>query len=73
MLTISEIQERYRTSRDAVLSWITSQQLKAIDVAPAGSRRHQYRVSEEALQEFERRRSGQPAPSPPRRKPRQFV
>ena len=56
MLTVADLCERYGVSADTVRSWITSDQLEAINVAPAGSKRSFYRITEEALREFERGR-----------------
>ncbi len=60
MFTLSEVCERYRVSREAALSWVSSGQLIGLDVAPAGSKRRRLRFSEEALRAFEQLRSSTP-------------
>ena len=65
MLTIADITQRLNCSRSAVESWISSGELLAVNVAPSGGRRKLYRVSTEALAEFQRKRgSGQIRPVP---------
>lgn len=57
MLTIDDIRDRFKVGRGAVLSWIESGQIAAINVAPANSTRKQYRISEESLRAFEAARA----------------
>lgn len=57
MLTVDEVAERYRVSRETVVSWIKGGQLAAIDVAPCGSKRRQYRIAPDSLAALEAVRS----------------
>ena len=56
-LTIPDLCRRYNVSRRVVESWIRNGDLRAIDTAANTGRRHRWRVSEEEVAEFERRRS----------------
>jgi hypothetical protein len=65
MLTIDDLRERFDCGRGAVISWIESGLLPAVDVSPFGSKRRQYRISEEALRQFELARAAGAKPSRP--------
>jgi hypothetical protein len=65
MLSVMDVAERYSVSRETVLSWILGGLLSATHVAPAGSKRKFWRVSEQALADFERTRTNGRA-APPR-------
>lgn len=65
MLTIDDLRERFDCGRGAVISWIESGLLPAIDVAPANSARKQYRISEDSLRAFEQARAAGAKPSRP--------
>ena len=52
MLTIPEIMEQLRVSRETVHGWIKAGLLEAADVSPVRSRRKCYRVAPEALAKF---------------------
>ncbi len=51
-----------------ILSWITSGELTAINCATRPAGRPRWRITEEAVAEFARRRSSAPAPRQPRRR-----
>lgn len=67
-LTPPELASRLRVKAAKVINWIRSGELRAIDLATRGSRRPRYRISPEAVAEFERRRSAAPLPRPIRRR-----
>lgn len=76
MHSIQDVCEIFRASRSAVLSWITSGELAATDVAPHGSTRRFYRIAPESLEAFRKaRQSGPVAPKSAERpgKIRSFV
>ena len=65
----SEYAEARGIATDKVLSWIRSGELKAVNVALQRNGRPRYRISLDAIEEFEQRRTPQPAPAPtPRRR-----
>jgi hypothetical protein len=64
---IRDLCERFAVGEHTVLAWIRLGDLRAIDVSRIRGRRPKWRVSAEALAEFEAART--PAPSPPQ--PRQ--
>jgi excisionase family DNA binding protein len=57
-LSVKEVKDRYGVSENTVLSWIKSGQLQAINVGrtPAG-KRPRWRITQQALEEFELARS----------------
>lgn len=57
MLTMAEICDRYKVSRQAVASWVATGLLQAIDCSSAGSKRRRFRASLEALERFEAARA----------------
>jgi hypothetical protein len=63
-LTPPELAQRYRCKASKIVGWIRSGELRALDLATRGSRRPRYRISPEAIAEFERRRSAAPLPRP---------
>jgi hypothetical protein len=64
MHTVPELAKHFRVSHEVVRSWITSGLLPAVNVAPVGSKRHHYRISQESLSQFEASRSsGKPKPT----------
>ncbi len=72
-LKVSDIEKRLGVDEHAVLGWIKSGELKAVNVGRSpGKKRPRWRISEQALAEFEATRSSGPALSlsPRRRKKR---
>jgi excisionase family DNA binding protein len=69
MYTVEDVTDRYGVIEHTVLKWIHSGELKAINVGrtPA-ARKPLWRITEQALAEFEAKRT--PAPPPPRAKRR---
>lgn len=66
------IAKRYGIKPVKVLAWIAAGELVAVNVAERSNGRPRWRVSPEALADFERRRSSRPA-AQPRRNPRKQV
>jgi hypothetical protein len=60
--TPPELARRYRVTADKVLGWIRSGQLSAVNVAQRPDGRPRWRISQEAIEAFERARSARPAP-----------
>jgi transposase len=56
------IAKRYGVDPHKVLSWIKRGELHAIDVAGQTGGRPRYRISQEAIAQFEARRSAEPSP-----------
>ena len=67
-LTPPEIASRYRVNADKVLSWIRSGELAAIDVSTRPGGRPRWRITSEAIEDFERRRAAKPAVKTSRRR-----
>ena len=62
---VKEVKARYGVSEGTVLAWIKFKELKAIDVAPRKGGRPHWRVTEEALKQFETLRgTTPPTPAP---------
>lgn len=66
-LTPPQIAARYGIKPEKVLRWIANGELVAVNIAERSTGRPRWRVSEEALQAFERRRSSRPEPKPTRK------
>jgi excisionase family DNA binding protein len=71
VLTVARVAERYGVTEGTVLAWISSGELKALNVGrKPGAKKPRWRVSETALEAFEAARSAA-APAPPKaRRPR---
>lgn len=70
-LTPPEVARRYGVSRDKVLAWIRSGELRAVNVATTLGRRPRYVIDEADLAAFEARRSaGTTAPAGGKRRKR---
>jgi hypothetical protein len=68
---VPDVCERYRVSEATVLHWIHSGQLRALNVGRTpGARRPRWRITAQALEEFEAARSAAP-PAPRQRRRRQ--
>jgi hypothetical protein len=67
-LTVEDVARRYRVSPDKVRAWIGRGELRAVNTSAVLSARPRWVVPPEALAEFERKRTGGPAPKPQRRR-----
>lgn len=68
---VRQLVERYEVTQTTVLHWIASGQLRAINVGvDPGKQKPRWRITEEALREFELARSTSPPPTPSPRKRR---
>jgi hypothetical protein len=67
-LTPPEYGRRIGVHRDRIIAFIRRGELRAIDVSEPGTSRPRYRISPEAIAEFERRRSAVALPKPIRRR-----
>lgn len=68
-LSVQEVADRYGVGTRTVLLWIKSGELRATDCSRrAGAKKPRWRVSQAALDEFERLRSASPPPAPVRRR-----
>jgi excisionase family DNA binding protein len=66
-LTVQEVADRYGVSQHVILYWIRTHELSAVNVCRrAGAKRPTWRITEQALAEFEARRT--PTPTAPRRR-----
>jgi excisionase family DNA binding protein len=73
MLTPPQVAKRYGVSADTVRRWITSGNLRAVNVGE-GKQRPRHRVSAEALKDFDAKRPPRVAPkAPPQRRRRRQV
>jgi hypothetical protein len=65
---------RYANSRNInvskVLTWIRSGELRAVNLAVRPEGRPRWKLTPEAIAEFEAKRSSTPPPAPPPRRPR---
>ena len=68
-LTPPAVARRLGVKPERVIRWIKRGELKAINVSD-GKQRPRYRISAEALAEFERRRAVVPPPEPAKRRRR---
>ena len=55
--SLQDLQERFGVGEHTVLGWARQGELKAIDVRRSGSSRAKWRITEEALIEFETSRA----------------
>lgn len=67
-LTPPDVAKRYGVKPAKVLRWIETGELEAVNVAERPTGRPRWRVSLDALQTFERRRSSRPEPLMPRKR-----
>jgi len=63
-----DLSERYGVGIEKVHGWISTHQLRAVNVATRTSQRPRYRIRQEDLDAFEAARSTTPAPKPQRRR-----
>ena len=60
---VSAVAELYSVDDQTVRDWIKAGDLAAVNVGKAGAKRPSYRVTPEALEQFERSRRAVPMPS----------
>jgi excisionase family DNA binding protein len=64
-LSVRDLCERYSVSQHTVLSWISSGELRAVNVGRRpGAKKPRWLISPQALEQFEQART--PTPPPPR-------
>jgi excisionase family DNA binding protein len=69
--TVADLTERFGVGEHTVLAWIRSGELKAMNVGRTlGGKKPRWRISAEAVESFELRRTPAPAPVKARRKRR---
>lgn len=75
MLNLPQVAKLFKVSQENVRTWVKSGELRAIDVAPYGSKHRMYRFTDEAIHDFEQRRAIAPtvAIPPDREKITQFI
>lgn len=68
-LTVREVAEQYAVSQHTVLGWIARGELRAINCGRApGKRKPRWRITPEALEQFELLRTNNPPPPRTRRR-----
>ena len=67
-LTPPSLAQQYGVKPDKVLAWIARGELRAVNVANRIGGRPRWRISPEAIAEFENRRAAKPEVKRPRRK-----
>lgn len=69
--TVKDLCERFQVNEDMVLTWIRSGQLEAIDVGREGNKRPTWRITDNAVEAFEKKRNNQlyEAPKTKKRQP----
>lgn len=73
-LTPEQVAEHYGVHIHAVYGWIKSKALVAIDVSSRGGKRATYLITEQAMRDFEQKRSTAPqAKAGPKERRRQEV
>lgn len=72
LMTPNQVAERLHVSHSTVVGWITAGLMPALDISRANSKRRMWRISDEDIAEFKRRRQPQLQPVTPR-KPRRDI
>lgn len=67
-LTPPKLAKRWGVSAETVIGFILAGELEGFNVASRNSTRPRYRITREAIADFERRRSAVVAPTPRRRR-----
>jgi transposase len=70
MRTINEVATHYNVSYPVVWQWIKEGTMGAIDVSRKGSSHRHWRVSDDHLAEFDRKRNSTPQPKQAKRRKR---
>ena len=68
--TVKNLTERFGVSEGTILGWIKRGELRALDVSRQRGGRPRWRITQEALSDFELLRTHSPSPPPTRRKKR---
>jgi hypothetical protein len=66
--SVADLCRRWKVGPDKIHRFIRRGELLAVNVATNLSARPQWRITREAVEQFERRRSSAPTPKPPRRR-----
>jgi excisionase family DNA binding protein len=69
-LTVNDVANRYGVSVHTVLTWLKAGELKAVNAARRTGTRPQWRISEEAIAQFEAARSSRAEPPQKKRRKR---
>jgi excisionase family DNA binding protein len=67
-LTVEDAARRYRVSPDKIRAWIARGEIRAINTAASKCGKPRWVIPPEAIEDFERRRTGGPVPKAPRRR-----
>jgi hypothetical protein len=67
-LTVEDAARRYRVSPDKIRVWIALGELRAVNTSAVKCAKPRWVIPPEALDEFERKRSGGPGPKPMKRR-----
>lgn len=73
MRTITEVADYFRVTRETVTSWILAGKLSAIDASKHGGKQRRWRISEQALRDFELSRTTKPVQRVPVVRVKQWV
>jgi hypothetical protein len=69
--SVRDLSKRYCVSEHTILNWIRAGELQAVNVGRLpGAKKPRWRITQEALDQFEAQRTPTPAPLPPRRRKR---
>jgi excisionase family DNA binding protein len=68
--TVRDVAQRFRVSPDKVRRWICSGELRAVNVASTLCGKPLWRITPEAVEEFEKLRGSVPPPKPANRRKR---
>jgi len=71
-LSVREVCGRFNVREHLVLAWIRSGELRALDVSRTRGGKPRWRITPEALAEFELRRTAEPPPKRTRRRRKQL-
>ena len=70
--SVSDLCRRWKVGADKVYAFLRRGELVGVNVAANLSGRPMWRITMEAVRQFEARRSSQPPPKPPKRRKRTF-
>jgi hypothetical protein len=66
--TVADLCRRWRVGPDKIHGFLRRGELVGVNLATSLSAKPQWRITREAVEEFEKRRSSQPLPKPQRRR-----